>query len=1128
MTDVCFVFASTAEQSPEKMINRYLKNVEFDVHYLCSTPKEKILKKDVDFDLKKLEDYRIVCLVGAEALKYAAGMTGVQKYNGVYIEKKYLPIMHPNIIQIKPQLDDEIKKAFAKIPLILAGKDINMANDKDYCFIETEEDFQKYKRQVELANPIVVDIETTSVTPRTGTILGIAVSTKPHQGLYYSRAIVDKHSDWFKAQFKSKKCIFHNAKFDMGYMAYELDYYFPDFEDTMLLHYTLEEAVGTHGLKPLAMRFTDLGDYERDLDEYKKSWARKNKVKLADFNYGMLPDDILAPYACLTHDSKVVMADGSKKTIGELVRNKSKELVRSYNHKSNTWENKPINGWYKLADKKVSWFKLVTSTTNKNSRWDTYNGPVFTHDHKVSTNNGYKEIQHLDITVDKIQVDDHSLNYDQTQVLLGSLMGDGTLNSRWYSGAGFEFTQSNKRVKYFNLKKHLFSKYISNIVTNTKTNTSTFYTNYTEQFSDFNKSIVWRPTSQDKKPFLSLDFLAKIDWLGLATWYFDDGNNADNYNYNMGKRIRIWSRTVSVEEQQNVISILKNKFGIEAEYYDDGNNQFFVLKNYDKFFKHIAKFATEDLAYKLPEKYRKLINTYDYNYKQSDPYFTKIHKIVGWQAPASRKGYKTKWCIDVQDNHNFLTDVGLVHNCKDGDATFQLFAKFYDLVMNNEKFSKLYTNILKEGTIALMKLESNGGPINKSQVEWLAEQYQIDVEECVEEISAHPAVKQYERIHGKSFNPNSTLQLREVFFNIMSIKPVKKTATGAWSVDKEVLKEMANPLSEAVLDLREKSKMAGTYINNIRKGIDHDGRLRSGFNIHGTTSGRLSSSGTLNYQNIPRDNKDIKKLFKARPGYKIVQCDLGTAEVYYAAKLSGDTFLMQAFIDKLDFHSYVAKQMFNLKCTVAEIKNLFPAQRQYAKAITFGIMYQAGPAKIAETVNKDAKPGEEITIAQAKQFISKYFSEAKALKRFIDSSNKQIENHAFIYAFFGRKRRLPEAKAPNPGVAKHAIRSGVNFLVQSVASDINILGLIDLMKWVEEKQYEEYVIPFTVVHDSIVSEVKEEYIEEYIRNTKECIQRDRGLSIEGCPIKVDFEIGDSWGDLHDLKDLQDEGKYTKV
>lgn len=754
---VCFVFASVAEQNPEKIINKYIKDVEYDILYLCSVAKDKILKKDVDADLSQLDTYKVICPIGADALKYVAGMTGVQKYNGVFIEKKYLPIMHPNITVIKPQLEADIARAFSQIPKILSGQDFNKTGEKDYCFIEMQEQFDKYKAEMENADEIVADIETTSVSPRTGSILGIAMSSRPHQGLYYSRAIVDKHLAWFTNLFATKRIIFHNSKFDMGFMEYELEMEFPKFEDTMLLHYCLEEAVGTHGLKPLALRFTDLGDYERELDDYKKTWARKNKVKLADFNYGMLPDDILAPYAC-----------------------------------------------------------------------------------------------------------------------------------------------------------------------------------------------------------------------------------------------------------------------------------------------------------------------------------------------------------------------------KDADATFQLYKKFKPLVDKSKEFSTLYEQILKPATTALKRLEHSGGPVNKEQVEWLAEQYQIDVEECIEEIANHSAIKTFERIHGKSFNPNSTAQLREVFFNILKIKPLKKTETGAWSVDKEVLKSIDNPLAEAVLDLREKSKMAGTYINNIRKGIDADGRLRSGFNVHGTTSGRLSSSGTLNYQNIPRDNKDIKKLFRARPGYKIVQCDLGTAEVYYAAVLSGDKFLQQAFIDKLDFHSYVAKQMFNLSCEVNQVKNTYPAERQYAKAITFGIMYQAGPAKIAETVNKDAKPGEEITIPQSKQFISKYFNEARALKRFIDSSNSQIENYAYIYSHFGRKRRLPEAKSTNGGVAKHAIRSGVNFLVQSVASDINIFGLIDLVKWVDENNYGDSVKPFTVVHDSIVSEVKEELVQEYIKNAKECIQRDRGLSIPNCPIKVDFEIGDSWGEL------VDESDYFKV
>jgi DNA polymerase I-like protein with 3'-5' exonuclease and polymerase domains len=464
------------------------------------------------------------------------------------------------------------------------------------------------------------------------------------------------------------------------------------------------------------------------------------------------------------------------------------------------------------------------------------------------------------------------------------------------------------------------------------------------------------------------------------------------------------------------------------------------------------------------------------------------------------------------------SDILAPYACKDGDATFQLYRKFKPLVEKSPEFSKLYSGILIPATYALRKLEKNGGPIDRAQVEFLAEQYQIDVEECLAEINLSEAVQRFERIHGKIFNPNSTMQLRELLFNILNIRPTKKTETGAWSVDKEVLKEIEHPVAEAILDLREKSKMAGTYISNIRNGIDYDDRLRSGFNIHGTTSGRLSSSGTLNYQNIPRDNKDIKKLFKARPGYKIVQCDLGTAEVYYAAVLSDDKFLQQAFVDKLDFHSYVAKQMFNLPCEVSEVKKLFPNERQWAKAITFGIMYQAGPAKIAETVNKDAKEGEGITVAQAKQFIAKYFNEAKALKKFIDGSNRQIEDYAYIYAFFGRKRRLPEAKAPNAGVAKHAIRSGVNFLVQSVASDINVLGLIDLINWVEGSGYDDFIKPFTVVHDSIVSEVREDLVPLYIANAKRCIQADRGLSIPGCPIKVDFEVGPSWGELEDEKD----------
>lgn len=744
MKKILFVFPSPSVGDIHKLFNEYIDTSKIDVAYLCSESKPKILKKDIDLDISIIEEYDIVCPVGAESLKYISGLTGITKYNGIVVNDNQVPLINPTLVEFKPQYKDDIIKACTNLEKIINGETKSLKVDKDYAFVTDSNTFYKYYDELQSVDAIVVDIETTSLYARKGEVIGIALSSKPNQGIFVSSDICYKHKEELHELFKYKVCIFHNSKFDVNFLEYEFNFEFNEIEDTMLLHYCLEETIGTHGLKQLALKYTDLGDYERELDEYKKSFCRKNKILLKEFNYGMLPLDILAPYAM-----------------------------------------------------------------------------------------------------------------------------------------------------------------------------------------------------------------------------------------------------------------------------------------------------------------------------------------------------------------------------KDADATYQLYNKFKPLVANNDKFNYLYTTLLIPGTKTLIKVENNGGPINRDQLVTLMKDYEIDIEECINEIALDKDVARFERVYNKPFNPNSVAQLQKVFFEIKNLTPLKKTDSGNWSVDKEVLQylkeEENDTLADAILDLRVKTKLYGTYVKNIAEGLDTDDRLRSNFNLHGTTSGRLSSSGTINYQNIPRDEKDIKKLFKARPGYKIVQGDLGTAEVYYAAVLSDDKFLQKAFIDKLDFHSYIAKQIFNLPCSVDEVKKLYPEQRQYAKAITFGIMYQAGPSKIAETAN--------ISVSDAREFIKKYFREASNLQKFIYYSNNQIETSAFIYSFFGRKRRLPESKSQNKGVAAHAIRSGVNFLVQSVASDINLLGLIDAVNWIGENNYQKDILPFTIVHDSIVAEVKEELVDLWARKLTEFIQTDRGLTIPNTPIKFDIEVGDSWGEL---------------
>lgn len=747
-----------SKQSDPKVLLSYIyfDSEDIDIYYLCSKIQKKILKKDIDLDIDSIiKQYDIVCPVGAETLKYVCKLTGITKYNGYFIENKFLPFIDPNLVRIKPQYQQDVEKAVGNLKKLMSGEIKAEKIEKDYKYIDSPADFVFLLEKLRKAKKIVVDTETTGLSSVKNSLIGIAFSTKPHEGYFTSIEIVEKFKKELKEIFKTKIIIFHNAKFDIQFLKRELGFEFPQYEDTMLLHYCLEEAVGTHGLKGLAMKYTDLGDYERELEVFKKSFCKSNKILLAQFSYDMIPIEILAPYAC-----------------------------------------------------------------------------------------------------------------------------------------------------------------------------------------------------------------------------------------------------------------------------------------------------------------------------------------------------------------------------KDGDATFQIYNKFKPLVIANDKFNNLYTYILMKASKALIILEMNGGPVSIEKLNNTINDYTIDIEECVNEINLNTSVAIFERRNNKIFNPNSVKQLQELFYDIMKLTPLKRTDSGAWSTDAETLEYLDHPLADAILDLRKKSKLVNTYLSNIKKGIDIDERLRSNFNIHGTTSGRLSSSGVINYQNIPRDNKDIKKIFTARPGYKIVQCDLGTAEVYYAAVLSNDEFLQEAFKRGLDFHSYVAKQMFNIPLEVNQIKiDLHYGKfRQISKAITFGIMFQAGPATVAETVNAEAESEESmITEQESKQFINKYFKEAKNLKRYIKNSNDFIELNGFIYSFFGRKRRLPESRSRNRAITKHAIRSGFNFLIQSVASDINLLALIDLMDWIEENKYNKDILPFTIVHDSIVSEVRENLIPQYIDTVRKIIQKDRGIGIKDCPIKVDFEIGPSWGELKEIQ-----------
>ena len=477
---------------------------------------------------------------------------------------------------------------------------------------------------------------------------------------------------------------------------------------------------------------------------------------------------------------------------------------------------------------------------------------------------------------------------------------------------------------------------------------------------------------------------------------------------------------------------------------------------------------------------------------------------------AELESFKTSYCKEhglLQEEFTYDLipfDIISKYASIDTAVTLELAEKFIPLVDANPRFNSLYYNILIPGTLFLNEMEEVGIPISKDRMVAAEKYLDENILAAKEQIYEFPEIRLFETQEGIIFNPNSVQQLRKVLFDYLKLTPTGKlTATGAISTDAEVLEELSieHPLPKAILHVRQLGKIKNTYISKILPELDRDGRIRTNFNLIFTTSGRLSSSGKFNAQQIPRDDPIIKGCIGAPSGYSIVSQDLQTGEMYYAAVLSGDKALQSVFLTGEDFHSSIAKLVFDLPCSADEVKRLYPSMRQSAKAISFGILYGSGANKVATTVS-DAT-GQYYGVDRAQDDIDAYFTKFNKLKRWLKTRKEFIEANGYTYSYFGRKRRLLNVFSKDKGIAAHDVRSGINSEVQSICSDVNLLAAIDTS--LGTKHLDAKI--FMLVHDSIVALVRDDQVEEFCKLLRYHTQKDRGCSIPGCPIGIDQDVG---------------------
>jgi uracil-DNA glycosylase family 4 len=367
---------------------------------------------------------------------------------------------------------------------------------------------------------------------------------------------------------------------------------------------------------------------------------------------------------CLHARSLVLMADGSKKYISYLVNNKIKDPVLCFNTKTKKIEEKPIINWYKEEDSKVIWKKVITknSINGKQSH-------CLTNDHKVYTiERGMVKVDDLKIG-ENLLIKKEGLSDIQLQLILGSGLGDGSIvlnkKNNKAKNAYFVVTHGEKQEQYIKWKRKILNN-ISDDVKKKNNNKGfsrkdgisyAFHTKSLPEITPLRRQLY----SRNGKKIITETYLNKLEPLALAVWYMDDGSV---YKTNMNLHIAGYSETSC----EKIIEYFAKKYEIYFRLERDSFNKPRTLHlgkkagGY-KFCELIAPYIHDDLKYKIPKYYKKevgklvnkVINSQK-NYTQSE-----ITDIID---SVPRMSKKIKFCIEVPDNHNFFTTMGLVSNCK--------------------------------------------------------------------------------------------------------------------------------------------------------------------------------------------------------------------------------------------------------------------------------------------------------------------------------------------------------------------------------------------------------------------------------------------------------------------------------
>lgn len=450
--------------------------------------------------------------------------------------------------------------------------------------------------------------------------------------------------------------------------------------------------------------------------------------------------------------------------------------------------------------------------------------------------------------------------------------------------------------------------------------------------------------------------------------------------------------------------------------------------------------------------------------------------------------------------------------------TWKLAEKFNTMGLG-EHPARPYSQILLPLARLCANLEITGIKLDQKWAKKIDMEYEIEQGKSRGRIEREDVIRAYTKMKQEkdkqfTFNPGSSMQLRDVLGKLGMYTDKKTKKGGLMSTDEETMEKFRgkHPFIKDYLDWKSITTRRNNFTMKFPAYCDDASVIHPHFNPIGTVTGRPSATEppVLTFPR-PEEDEDEQSIAKVRgmvisrfKGGSLVSSDYSQIELRLLANESQEEAMLEAFEKGQDLHGLTATRIFG--------KNFTKVQRSIGKTINFAIGYGIQAKALSRKFN--------VPYETADVWINQFWKGYRALYLWTERLKDSVKANGYVVSRFGRVRHLPEAvelaKERYPSRDTRwklaaLLRQACNFPIQSAGADINNLACIKLARQIAGKGLDSKLcLP---IYDSIMvdtTKAERTQIKALCRGIMED-QMQKECTWMKVKLKVDQGVARRWG-----------------